>query len=46
MSSERDAKERAAQASEQFFKSAYEKVAECWMVLARLDSLLRDEEDA
>jgi hypothetical protein len=41
-----DAKQRAAQASEPFFKSAYEKVAEYWMVLAQLDSLLsalRDE---
>jgi len=41
-----DAKQRAAQASESFFKSAYEKVAEHWMVLAQLDSLLsvlRDE---
>src|SRR5262245_63950603 len=54
MSSERDvcrrraddAKQRAAQASESFFKSAYEKVAEHWMVPAQLDSLLsllRDE---
>jgi hypothetical protein len=48
MSSERDtcrrraddAKQRAAQASEPFFKSAYEKVAEYWMVLAQLDFLL------
>jgi hypothetical protein len=56
MSSERDicrrraddAKQRAAQASEPFFKSAYEKVAEYWMVLAQVDSLLsalRDEKN-
>jgi hypothetical protein len=56
MSSERDAcrrqaddaKQRAAQASEAFFKSAYEKVAEHWMVLAQLESLLsvlRDEKE-
>jgi hypothetical protein len=41
-----DAKQRAAQASEQFFKSAYGKVAEHWTVLAQLESLLsvlRDE---
>ena len=41
-----DAKQRAAQATEPSFKSAYEKVAEHWMVLAQLDSLpsvLRDE---
>jgi hypothetical protein len=42
MSSERDtcrrraddAKQRAAQAREPFIKSAYEKVAACWLVLA------------
>jgi hypothetical protein len=51
MSSERDfcrrraedAKQRAAQASERSIKSAYEKAAENWMLLARLDSLLGDE---
>ena len=54
MSSERDtclrkadeAKQRAAHATEPSIKSAYEKVAEHWMVLAQLDSLLsllRDE---
>jgi len=48
MSSERDtclrraddAKQRAAQATEPSIKSAYEKVAEHWMLLARLESLL------
>jgi hypothetical protein len=53
MSSERDAsqrkaedaKQRAARASESFFKSAYEKAAECWTVLARIDSLHHDEKD-
>jgi len=52
MSSERDdcrrraddAKQRAAQATEPFVKSAYEKVAEQWMLLARLQSLVGDEE--
>jgi hypothetical protein len=51
MSSERDtclrkadeAKQLAAQASEPSVKRAYEKVAEYWMLLARLESLLRDE---
>ena len=51
MSSERDtclkkaddAKQRAAQATEPFVKSAYEKVAEHWVLLARLDSLIHDE---
>jgi hypothetical protein len=51
MSSERDtcrrkadeAKQRAAQANEPFTRSAYEKVAEHWMLLARLDSLIHDE---
>jgi hypothetical protein len=38
-----DAKQRAAQAKEPFFKSAYERVAEYWMLLARIDSLLYDE---
>ena len=52
MSSERDSqrkaedlKQRAARASESFYKSAYEKAAECWTVLARTDSLLHDEKD-
>jgi hypothetical protein len=48
MSSERDtclkkaddAKQRAAQATEPFVKSAYEKVAEHWKLLARLESLI------
>ena len=51
MSSERDAcqrradeaKRRAAQATEPFVKSAYEKVAEHWTLLARLESLIGDE---
>jgi hypothetical protein len=51
MSSEKDtfrrkadeAKQRAAQASESFMRSAYAKVAEHWMLLARLDSLAHDE---
>jgi len=51
MSSERDtcrpkaeeAKQRAAQASEPFMRSAYEKVAEHWILIARLDSLIHDE---
>jgi hypothetical protein len=38
-----EAKQRAAQAREPFVKSAYEKVAEHWMLLARLDSLIHDE---
>ncbi len=38
-----DAKQRAAQASEPFMRSAYEKVAEHWMLLARLDYLVYDE---
>jgi len=38
-----DARQRAAQATEPFMKSAYEKVAEHWMLLARLDSLVHDE---
>jgi hypothetical protein len=38
-----EAKQRAAQASEPFVKSAYEKLAEHWMLLARLDSLVHDE---
>ena len=39
-----DAKQRAARASEPFYKSAYEKTAECWTVLARIDSFLHDDE--
>jgi len=39
-----DAKERAARASEPFYKSAYEKTAECWTVLARIESFLHDDE--
>jgi hypothetical protein len=39
-----EAKHRAAQATEPFMKSAYEKVAEHWMLLARLVSLVADEE--
>jgi hypothetical protein len=38
-----DARQCAAQASDPFVKSAYEKVAEHWMLLARLDSLIHDE---
>jgi hypothetical protein len=38
-----DARQRAAQASEPFMRSAYEKVAEHWMLLARLDYLVYDE---
>jgi len=29
----------AARASESFYKSAYEKAAECWTMLARIDAL-------
>jgi hypothetical protein len=50
MSSERNtclkadyAKQRAAQATEPFMKSAYEKVAEHWTLLARLESLIGNE---
>ena len=51
MSSERDiclrraddAKRRATQATEPSIKSAYEKVAEHWMLLARLDTIVHDE---
>jgi hypothetical protein len=57
MSSERDtclrkaddAKQRAAQATEPSVKSAYEKVAEHWKLLARLESLIdnkKNNEDA
>ena len=38
-----EARQRAAQASEPFVKSAYEKVAEHWMLLARLDTIVHDE---
>jgi hypothetical protein len=38
-----DARQRAAQASEPFMRSAYEKVAEHWMLLARLDYLVYDD---
>ena len=38
-----DARQRAAQASEPFMRSAYEKVAEHWMLLARLDYIVYDE---
>jgi hypothetical protein len=54
MSSERDAclrraddaKQRAAQATEPSIKSAYEKVATHWMLLARLESLLAAEKNS
>jgi len=54
MSSERDAclrkadeaKQRAAQATEPSIKSAYEKVAEHWMLLARLESLVAAEKES
>jgi hypothetical protein len=54
MSSERDAclrkadeaKQRAAQATEPSIKSAYEKVAEHWMLLARLESLVAAEKNS
>jgi hypothetical protein len=54
MSSERDiclrkadeAKQRAAQATEPSIKSAYEKVAEHWMLLARLESLVATEKNS
>jgi hypothetical protein len=53
MSSQRDAcqrradeaKRRAAQATEPFVKSAYEKVAEHWTLLARLESLIGNEKN-
>ena len=38
-----DAKQRAAQATEPFVKSTYEKVAEHWTLLARLESLIGNE---
>jgi hypothetical protein len=40
-----DARQRAAQASEPFVKSAYEKVAEHWTLLARLESLISNEKN-
>jgi hypothetical protein len=40
-----DAKQRAAQATEPFMKSAYEKVAEHWKLLARLESLISNEKN-
>jgi hypothetical protein len=51
MSSERDiclrradeAKQRAAQSTEPSIKRAYERVAEHWMLLAQLDSLVAAE---
>jgi len=54
MSSERDiclrkadeAKQRAAQATEPSTKSAYEKVAQYWMLLARLESFLAAEKNS
>ena len=54
MSSERDiclrradnAKRRATQATEPSIKSAYEKVAEHWMLLARLGSLVAAEKNS
>ena len=54
MSSERDiclrkadeAKQRAAQATESSIKSAYEKVAEHWMLLARPESLVAAEKNS
>jgi len=42
-----DAKQRAVQATEPFMKGTYEKVAEHWTLLARLASLIGNEnEDA
>jgi hypothetical protein len=54
MSSEREAclrkadeaKQRATQATEPSIKSAYEKVAEHWMLLARLESLVAAEKNS
>ena len=40
-----DAKQRAAQASEPFVKSAYEKVAEHWKLLAQLESRISNEKN-
>ena len=39
-----DAKQRAAQATEPFVKSTYEKVAEHWTLLARLESLIASQD--
>jgi len=39
------AKQRAAQATEPSIKSAYEKVAEHWKLLARLESLISREKN-
>jgi len=36
---------RAAQATDPLIKSAYERMAEHWMLLARLDSLLHNEKN-
>ena len=44
-----EAKQRAAQATEPSIKIAYQKMAEYWMLLARLESLLaakKNSEDA
>src|SRR5262249_49257583 len=41
-----EAKQRAAQATEPSIKSAYEKVAEHWMLLARLESLVAAEKNS
>jgi len=41
-----DAKQRAAQATEPFVKRAYEKVAEHWTLLARLESLVAAEKNS
>src|SRR5215471_2470810 len=40
-----DAKRRATQATEPSIKSAYEKVAEHWMLLARLESFVAAEKN-
>jgi hypothetical protein len=40
-----DARQRAAQASEPFMKSAYEKVAEHWKLLAQLESRISNEKN-
>jgi hypothetical protein len=40
-----DPKRRAAKATDPLVKSAYERMAEYWMLLARLDSLLHDEKN-
>ena len=40
-----DAKQRAAQAKEPFYKSAYERVAEYWMLLARLPCFAAGDRD-